>query len=477
MPPPAYTNVTASYPVIPTKMQTVRVQEPVSVRLQRTTLQPTLDQALWVAIENRTDALKYRRYEEFMYRNLNRADPGTANSEGSPSLGMHFGRPYVELMALTRAYLLMECGTVRIDPGIDRNRLDSGDDGPVSLEDMQQRLSQYLGRDHELPIVRQALRRARLECDDWSGRFIGGRFNQPCMVSLFNNYWLEQGNLVQTMNALCRRFQNVAAWQGRDVLRNLNFDTLRPLSSLIWGWCQSECDRLSVLQRKYEYANQFGSLCATDNAGMQPAQTGSSFKEAFHRLLRQSAVFFKEDYETTVIADAYNVLISLKQTNRILAASLWGNQAVELTLAARAETMLTQFILAQPETLRAFNVPLMAAYDEAWEPAVDAMTALQGWGTKPVSYYRDLAVYGEKILLGIMLPAWQLVENVDSAAHWLRFNRNHIKQFMSSYYAVTGIDLTVPETADSPVARFQSQRQIPAQPKPRWARAAQDLIG
>ena len=92
--------------------------------------------------------------------------------------------------------------------------------------------------------------------------------------------------LVQTMNAIMRRFQNVRAPQANDPLANLEIDPLRPLNNLIWGWMQDEQHRLSVVRRNYEYDHHYGlRLAGKAVDSMRTADSRSKFLEAFHMLL------------------------------------------------------------------------------------------------------------------------------------------------------------------------------------------------
>ena len=125
--------------------------------------------------------------------------------------------------------------------------------------------------------------------------------------------------LVQTTNAITRRFQNVRGATTHDPLANLEVDPLRPLNNLLWGYVQDEQHRLSVVRRNYEYDHHYGlRLDGRAVQGMNPADTRSKFLEAFHNLLRLGTTFFKQDDDTTVKADAFPVLNALKEVHLIL---------------------------------------------------------------------------------------------------------------------------------------------------------------
>ncbi|WP_410968610.1 hypothetical protein, partial [Salmonella sp. SAL4443] len=58
---------------------------------------------------------------------------------------------------------------------------------------------------------------------------------RPMFAELIWNYWLEEGMMVHTINAISRRFQNKRSRAGIDPLSNISLDPLRPLNNLIWG--------------------------------------------------------------------------------------------------------------------------------------------------------------------------------------------------------------------------------------------------
>ena len=64
--------------------------------------------------------------------------------------------------------------------------------------------------------------------------------------------------LVQSINAISRRFQNVRAPGECDPLAHLEFDPLRPLNNILWGYVEDERNRLSVKRRVYEYHHHYG---------------------------------------------------------------------------------------------------------------------------------------------------------------------------------------------------------------------------
>ncbi len=461
----------------------VRLQEPVAVRLQRTASDPTLDQALWVAIRNRTRALSFDRYRIFMNRALRweERDPFKGiQTKLAQELGrdieelgthLHGVGAYQTLKLLTETFLLLECG-VRIQrtDGRDHVPFDSYSEArrlgqPFSIEEMETRLKDYLGERAQLPYITRVVRAAfpELEREGADGRLIAARINEPLLIELIWSYWMEEGMLVQTMNAISQRFQNVrsAGERGdRDPLLNLEIDPLRPLNNLLWGFIQDEYNRLSVRRRAYEYDHQYGlTLYGKAATGMRPADSRSKFLEAFHNLLYQTSVFFKEDFQTTVIADGFPLLNSLREVHLLLSQGAQ-NQCGDLPWTARAEMMLMQYMLSRREIHDFLQARVMVAYREPWEPQVDAMKTLQGWTDVTVSHFRDLAVYGEQLMLSIRYGDWIADNDEYSAINWARYFRPEIQGYLHAYRAATGVDLTNSEKVDSTIPGILLQKRM-----------------
>jgi hypothetical protein len=448
----------------------------VGVTLHRTASDPTLDQALWVAIRNRTHAISFNRYREFIDRVL-RWEESDRLPEAIESrlrdLGTHLHGvgAYQILKMATETFLLLECG-VRIerhpqdrfplDPFDEQSRLGE----PVSMEQMQTRLREYLGHPAQLPYITRVVEAAFPDYERSSGlgdRVLTARINQPCLLELIWSYWHEEGMLMQSINAVGRRFQNVRVSPNRDALANLEIDPLRPLNNLIWGYIQDEPNRISVTRRAYEYMHQYGlTLFGRAVHSRRPADNRSKFLEAFHNLLYQSSVFFKEDFQTTVIADGFPLLNSLQEVHLVLAQGAH-NQFGDLPWTARTEMLLAEYMLARPEIRDFLQSRAMVPYKEPWMPQVDAMKALQGWSDVTVTHFRDLGVYGEQLLLSIRYGDWIHVNNEDSAKNWARYWRPEIQGYLHAYRVATGIDLTNPDTIDATLPSVLLQRRLGAQ--------------
>jgi hypothetical protein len=461
----------------------VALQEPVGVRLHRTASDPTLDQSFWVAIRNRTRALSFDRYQRFMNRALRweerelpRGIQGRAAEElqrDVNELGTHLHgvSAYQTLKLLTETFLILECGVriqregeryrVPFDPEAEARRLGR----PFTIEEMERKLKEYLGDRAQLPYITRVVNAAfpELEREGGQDRLIAARINEPCLIELIWSYWMEEGMLVQTMNAVSQRFQNVRGGPERDPLANLEIDPLRPLNNLLWGYIQDEYNRLSVRRRAYEYTHHYGlTLYGKATSGMRTADSRSKFLEAFHNLLYQTSIFFKEDFQTTVIADGFPLLNSLREVHLILAQGAQ-NQFGDLPWTARAEMLLTQFMLAQRPIHDFLQARVMVPYREPWEAQVDAMKTLQGWTDVTVSYFRDLAVYGEQLLLSIRYGDWIADNDEYSAINWARYFRPEIQGYLHAYRAVTGIDLTNSDTVDATIPGILLQKRMAAQ--------------
>lgn len=477
-------------PILPAEAQkmsgNMSVKEPVGVRLLRTETCSTNDQILWAAIRNRTRAISFSRYQEFMNRALlweervyqvppSVVDPVVKDRirRDLNELGTHLHgvRAYHTLKTLTETFLLLECG-VRIESegGRRRNAFEYDEESrlgrPFTLETLQERLRAYLGGERqELPYIERVVRALfpDMEREGWEDRLIATRVNQPCLIELIWCYWHEEGMLAQTMNALCQRFQNVRGAGDRNPLANVEIDPLRPLNNLLWGYIQDEPNRLTVRRRAYEYLHQYGlTLYGKAASAMNAADVRSKFLEAFHNLLYQASVFFKEDYQTTVIADGFPLLNSLKEVHVILAQGAQ-NQWGDMTVSGRVEMLLMQYMLARREVRDFLQSRAMVPYKEPWEAQVDAMNTLQGWNDTSVGNFRDLAVFGEQILLSIRFGDWIGVINEDSAKNWARDFRFEIYGYLHAYRAVTGIDLTNPDTIDSTIPGILLQRRMAMQ--------------
>ena len=270
------------------------------------------------------------------------------------------------------------------------------------------------------------------------GRF---RMETPFLIELIWSYWLEQGMLVQTMNLISLRYQNLHT--GQNPLSRFNTDPLRPLSHILWGYIQDEQHRLSIPRRAQEYDHEYGLILR--GKAIPPytaADSRSKFLEAMNNLLTTAAIFYKEADDTTRIADAFPVLNCLREVHLLLAEgnhNAYGN----LTWTARQEMLMQQYILARPEMREFLGGRPMVPYPERWMDRVDSVRSMMGWGSSSITYFYDLAVHGERILLSIRYGNWSDANiGTASAANWALAFRDSIQKYIHAYRTVTGVDVS-----------------------------------
>jgi hypothetical protein len=442
-----------------------------AVTLQRTGTYPTRDQLLWVAIRNRTSALDFTRYQNFIDISL------CGNDDISTSPNLLGGRPagtlldpprfpaggqlsilgphaYTILKLATEAFLTLESGIVTRDGNvidIDKERIRL-EDPSINVENLVSRLQNYLVSFDGNPAVLPYLDRivgnlVSLDRNDirevlpYCFGILQHRLTAPSLLELIWSYWHEEGMLIQTMHAIGLRFQNRRSSR-QDPLVELELDPLRPLNNLIWGFVQDEHNRLTVPRRASEYHHHYGlSLVGRATAGLIPADDRSRFIEAFHNLLYRTAVFYREDADTTVIAEAFPLLNALKQVHLLLAEGAH-NQFGDLPWTSRVEMLTMQWLLARPEMREFLRGRYMVPYQEGWMGAVDSMKRLQGWTDTTVTHFHELAVTGERILLSIRYGDWVDIENIqEQAKNWARYWKPEIQRYIHGYQAVTGVDL------------------------------------
>jgi hypothetical protein len=443
----------------------MEITRDVSVTLKRTQDLPTHDQLLWVAIRNRTNAISFNRYKRLIDEVIcgDLKETQSLNEESREKLldlrgragdHLHGMDAYILLKKATEIFLMHECG-VRIShpfsPVEEAPRL-----GHVPSKDLEEKLRvDYLkelksetGKEIRilpyLDLIVEKLGTLPLKADgEFSNSYgiLRSRHMGPCLIELIWSYWHEEGMLAQTMNVISKRFQN-ARGPGRDPLARLDIDPLRSLGHLFWDYIQEEMFRLTVQRRAYEYDHQYGlQLLGKAVAPLQSADSRSKFLESFHHLLHLCNIFFKEDDNTTVVADGFPVLNALKDVHLQLAEGAH-NQFGELAWTARVEMLVQQWILARPEMREFLGGKVMVPYTEAWMDRVDTVKAMQGWSDVNIMHFRDLGVFGEQILLSIRYGAWTAAFDPLQAANWARYFRAEIKGYCYAYFAVTGIDLT-----------------------------------
>jgi hypothetical protein len=428
------------------------VRPQVAVTLQRPDLVSTTDQAFWVAIRERTRRIGFEHYVRFVDRVLcgDKLTDDEKNCLHRPTADrLAFGADtYQVLKVATEAFLICKCGTLG---KLDRDLYRPGEEAPrlngyFPYDEIAEKLGEYLHGG--LPYLRTVLRGLDEELIEGPDRgqfqdtLLCGKPFDPCMLELIWSYWHEEGMLVQAMNTVCLRFQNKLAGDN-NALSQLELSPLRPLANVLWGYIQDEPFRLSVPRRAYEYSHHYGlALLGKAVPKMRPADDRSKFLEAFHSLLRQVAIFYKEDADTTVIADGFPLLNSLQEVHLLLAEGAQ-NQFRDLPWTARVEMLMQKWLLSRREIQDFLRGRAMVPYKEPWMGPVDSLRRLLGWGDTPVTYFRDLGVYGEQILLSIRYGNWVEVADQERPKNWARYFQPEIQGYLHAYRAATGVDLGV----------------------------------
>lgn len=402
------------------------------VRLVRTVPCEDPNRVLWKAQQDISTKLGFDEYTTFIDR-VFQNDPPTVNlltAEAKTQLSQFnhvFGSDAYRVLKLaTDSFIINRCGLVP-----------SGD------------LLAFLGGNRALPYFDRILstlqefetRDAPSVFDTRSG-VISERLTQPCMIELIWAYWMEQCGLVQSMKAVSLRFQNKRSPALRNPLDRIALDPLRSLNNLLWGFIEEESHQLSLSRRAYEYDNHYGLVI--EGRAVEPLKSIDSrhgFIEAFHTLLNLTAEFYKELDDNTRSQDGFPLLHGLKEVHLILAQGMH-NQWGDLPSQTRAEMLIQQWLLARPEMREFLGGRVMVPYQEAWMGRVETMRQLQGWGTKPINHFRDLAVFGEQLLLSIRFVDWIGVHEGDVAADWAVFWRSEVQTYIHAYRSLTGVDLT-----------------------------------
>jgi hypothetical protein len=451
------------------------------VALQRSSSSRTKDQVLWSLIRDRTTALSFMGggYRTFIGKVL--CDPRSASNPlvrqrlAGPvkDLGINaYGMAGYDLLkTATEIFLLIECG-VAIDKSFEGDAFDPDSEAArlgerISVAELRSRLTRYF-QSGRLPYLDRVISAAFPEgTTDVDSIFcpdaLTSRVSAPCLLELIWSYWHEEGMLVQTMNAISRRFQNVRGPGDRDPLAHLEIDPLRPLNNLLWGYIQDEQNRLTVKRRAYEYDHHYGlRIHGKAVPSLRPADSRSKFLEGFHNLLHVASIFYKEDNDTTVIADGFPLLNALREVHLVLAQGAH-NQFGDLPWTARAEMLMQEWLLSQPQMREFLQSRPMVPYKEPWMGQVDTMKTLQGWSDITVTHFRDLGTYGEQILLTVRYGDWIDVNDEDSAKNWARYWRPEIQSYIHAYRTVTGIDLTNPDTVDYTMPTVLLQQRLAMQ--------------
>jgi hypothetical protein len=450
----------------------------VAVTLKRTAVPPTPDQSLWVAIRNSTNAIGFENYNRFIEAVIcGVADfdddrvPRKRVRHKLRSVKRRSGLPFPNvdrfrlLKAATEVFLMIHCGVdlddfSQVDVDEESRRLNR----TVDRAELEAQMRDYLDRVATgegdvldvlpyLGLIRRQLGDVAIvgvgEDDDEATEICSGiiaeKLERPCFLELIDSYWRDEGGLAPGINAILWRFQNrTPRRRGRDPLAGLDVDPLRPINNLLWGLVQDQQHRLTTVRRAYEYDHHYGlELSGKPGPPVRGADSRSRFMEAFHNLLSRAAVFMNQDDDTTHIADGFPVLNALKETHLLLTEGAH-NQYGDLPWTARHEFLMYEWVLARRELRDFLPTRTMVAYAEPWMAPLEALNKLLGRTNVSVMHFRDLAVYGEQLLLGIRFGAWSRENDQAQAANWVRYWRPEIQGYIHAFRAVAGLDLTRP---------------------------------
>ncbi len=460
------------------------------VSLKRTLSQRTRDMALWVVIRHSTDEMSFRNYKDFIDGVMCCTTDLPQDAPKDLRLRLPFPgvNAYALLKVATEIFVMEHCGVVvDLDPsGFDFAQIDDLEESirsnSIEGESFDELWAKYLEQVNGLKtipylaLIRDKLAGVPIKHENGAAQqdlancygILERKLTNPCLIELIWSYWHEEGMLVQAMNAVAMRFQNKRILAKGDPMERLNVDPLRRLSNLIWGHIQDTQHRLDIPRRTYEYDHHYGlRLYGKAVPSLRAVDSRSKFLEAFHNLLYLCSVFFRDDDDTTVIADAYPVLNALKEVHLLLAQGAH-NQYGDLPSTARMEMMMQQWILARPEMREFLGGRIMVPYPELWMDRVDNVKQMYDWTDVTVTHFHYLAVFGERILLSVRFGNWIMANDRTQAVNWARYWRSEIQGYMHNYRAVTGVDLTTePRTGrvDSTMPSVHLKNRLVAQQK------------
>ena len=468
------------------------------MRLTRPDSGPTGDQNLWTLIRNRTNAISFNNYNDFINDFLKQTAPGMTPGHKQQVADLRFlGLDGFEvLQTATELFLMQEVGLVVQDPYANPKRttkkLQKHYDVLMTKEekdsefrrrnsralpdkwltDLRRDYLQRIGKGVKpkmLPYLKTILRRLDDLPLKQPGATVGdsygvlpSRIVGPLSLELIWNYWHEEGMLVQAHNAVTNRFQNLRATSGRhDPLARLEIDPLRRLNNVLWGWIQNRPFLLSVRRRAFEYDHHYGiTLLGTAVGEVDGADSRSQFISAFHNLLHLCTIFYQQDDDLTVQADGFPLLNALRETQLVVTAGAH-NQYGDLPWTARVEMLMQMWMFARPEMREFLGGRVMVPYREPWMDRVDTVKSAMGWTDVNVTHFRDLGTFGEQIVLSVRFGSWATEIEPDSAVNWARYWRPEIQGYVHAYRATTGADLR--STVDETMPGVLLQRRLPEQ--------------
>jgi len=443
------------------------------VKLTRQFPPATRHKALWAIIRNRSEAVSFNRYKQFVDSVMCGGSPDGSSAELNTQfqkLKFRGTDSYELLKKATEAFLMHETGVLHEDIEFDeeeektrlpqlqksnRTMAANRDLYLVTLED-ESRTFPYF------QVIRERLSEIPLKPPGASSEGCYGilktRISPPVLIELIWSYWHEEGMLAQSLKTLSLRFQNRAVkgeGNNKQPLSTMNLDPLRPLGNLLWGYIQDEQHRLSVARRAYEYDHHYGfSIAGRAVPQLDAADSRNGFLEAFHMLLHRCSIYYREQSDTTKVPDGYPILNTLKECHLLLAQGAH-NQYGDLPWTARVEMLMEMWLLARPEMREFLGRRTMVPYPEEWMPAVDQMRDLMGWRGTSIRHFQELGHFGEMILLSIRFGNWSDEFDENVAGLWAQQAREAVLAYLNAYRAATGVDLS----ADGDKANVELSRK------------------
>ena len=513
--PPADTDQTNTWTVVVQAAAAVSPEGVLPVSLQRTQAVSTPDQMLWTLIRNRTEAISFRRYREFIDGVMCRG-VDVRNPLRSPTSVLNFTgtQAYEVLKQATDTFLMQECGVVDagglcvtpegfLDPRLMESELADPDVAdvfleqeprrygrpgtPVTLDLLKSLRAQYyedLSKENNvllpyLKIISDRLSDLPLKsANDINGNCYGilrSKLTGPLALELIWSYWHEEGMLVQTLNAdpgpvpepapRCRsrpagplRSRPAAAAE-------------QPASG---AGPRTSSHRLTVRRRAAEYEHEYGLTLlgrAVPDRRLG-GHAGRRFLQSFHTLLHLRYLFFKEDDDTTVIADG--VPAAQRAAGDASDPGRGRAQPVRRHAVRGPGGDADHAVDAGPAGDA--RVPRRPDHG-AVRGAVDgpgrldeAAPGLDGRQRHPLPRSGCLRRAARCCRSGY--GNWSVVNDPQQAANWARYWRPEIQRYIHAYRAATGVDLNERADATVPAQLLQPSAADPAPSRPLTTRVA-----
>lgn len=425
------------------------------------------DQALWVAIRNHSQKIGFDQYSKFidtLFRNAAEVSENTDFEDAAPPfsgtlqrairLGLGSDQMHTLLSTATEVYLAVRSG-LAIDPSLvdldqERGRLR---DSTMTVARLQGGITSYLestGNIQALPYIRR-IAESLVASDVLSDKdskeyeierqFTRRRVGSPALLELIWSYWMEEAGLSQAMYAITRRVGNESAGDF-DPLTEFELDCIRPVSAFILG-ANKDLRVSTIKERALEYAKHYGILLQGNAVkDLRPADVRTQFLPAYHDLLRKAVEFIDLSSNTQVEANPFHLHNAIRHLHLVLSESAH-NAYVDVAWRSRAEMLSQQWILSRPETREFLRGRYMVPYSERWMGPLDMMNKIMRWNQVSVSHFSDLAHFGEQLVLSVRMGDWRAGNTSDEQArNWADYWRFEIQQYVSSYHAVTGVDIT-----------------------------------